>query len=120
MHDLLFENQSHLKRNQLGSYAEKLELDMPRYDLELDDEVYLQRVREHIEGAKAWAAVVGNDGVRHECLEQAGEPRSIVHHLHGAGGIRPGQRARNQVRVAGILLQDEQSQALPFGSTHVV
>ena len=52
MHDLLFENQSHLKRNQLGSYAEKLELDMPRYDLELDDEVYLQRVREHIEGAK--------------------------------------------------------------------
>jgi protein-disulfide isomerase len=52
MHDLLFENQSHLKRNQLGSYAEKLELDMPRFDLELDDEVYLQRVREHIEGAK--------------------------------------------------------------------
>jgi protein-disulfide isomerase len=52
MHDLLFENQSHLKRNQPGSYAEKLELDMPRFDLELDDEVYLQRVREHIEGAK--------------------------------------------------------------------
>jgi protein-disulfide isomerase len=52
MHDLLFDNQSHLKRNQLGSYAEKLELDMPRYDLELDDEVYLQRVREHIEGGK--------------------------------------------------------------------
>jgi len=50
MHDLLFENNSHLKRNQLGAYAEKLELDMPRFNLELDDEVYLQRVREQIEG----------------------------------------------------------------------
>jgi protein-disulfide isomerase len=50
MHDLLFENQSHLKLYQLRTYAEKLELDMPRYDLEVDDEVYLQRVREHIEG----------------------------------------------------------------------
>ena len=50
MHDLLFENQSHLKAHQLRTYAEKLELDMPRYDLEVDDEVYLQRVREHIEG----------------------------------------------------------------------
>jgi len=50
MHDLLFENQSHLKAHQLRTYAGKLELDMPRYDLEVDDEVYLQRVREHIEG----------------------------------------------------------------------
>jgi protein-disulfide isomerase len=50
MHDLLFANNSHLKRNQLGGYAEKLELDMPRFNLEVDDEVYLQRVREHIEG----------------------------------------------------------------------
>jgi len=50
MHDLLFDNQSHLKLHQLRSYAERLELDLARYDLEIDDEVYLQRVREHIEG----------------------------------------------------------------------
>lgn len=50
MHDLLFENQTHLKLNQLRGYAEKLELDMVRYDAEMKDEVYLQRVREHIEG----------------------------------------------------------------------
>lgn len=50
MHDLLFENQAHLKLNQLRGYAEKLELDMVRYDAEMKDEVYLQRVREHIEG----------------------------------------------------------------------
>jgi protein-disulfide isomerase len=50
MHDLLFDNQNHLKANQLHGYAEQLELDMARYAFEIEDEVYLQRVREHIEG----------------------------------------------------------------------
>jgi protein-disulfide isomerase len=50
MHDLLFDNQSHLKLNQLRGYAERLELDMIRFDAEMKDELYLQRVREHIEG----------------------------------------------------------------------
>ena len=48
MHDLLFENQSHLKPPHLRRYAEQLELDMARYDAEMADERYLQRVREHI------------------------------------------------------------------------
>ena len=52
MHDLLFDNQHHLKLKQLRGYAEKLELDMPRFDADMDDEVYLQRVREHIDGGK--------------------------------------------------------------------
>ena len=52
MHDLLYENQSHLKLNQLRNYAERLELDMVRYEAEMKDEVYLQRVREHVEGGK--------------------------------------------------------------------
>ena len=52
MHDLLFANQEHLKLPQLRHYAEELELDMPRYDREMDDTVHLQRVREHIEGAR--------------------------------------------------------------------
>ncbi|MEO8629880.1 MAG: DsbA family protein [Betaproteobacteria bacterium] len=51
MHDLLFEHQNHLKLPQLHGYAEKLELEMARYTGEMDDEVYLQRVREHMEGA---------------------------------------------------------------------
>ena len=50
MHDLLFDNQRHLKLPQLRSYAERLELDMVRYSAEMDDEVYLQRIREHIDG----------------------------------------------------------------------
>ena len=50
MHDLLFDNQQHLKLPQLRRYAEQLELDMPRYDADMADTVYLQRVREDIEG----------------------------------------------------------------------
>lgn len=49
MHDVLFENQRHLKLRQLRGYAETLELDMERFDSEMKDELYLQRVREHIE-----------------------------------------------------------------------
>lgn len=47
MHDLLFDNQLHLKAPQLRGYAERLQLDMARYTAELDDHIYLQRVREH-------------------------------------------------------------------------
>jgi protein-disulfide isomerase len=51
MHDLLFENQRHLKIANLREYAQRLELDMPRFIAEMDDEIYLQRVREHMAGA---------------------------------------------------------------------
>ena len=47
MHDLLFDNQLHLKATQLRAYAQRLPIDMARYTAEMDDHVYLQRVREH-------------------------------------------------------------------------
>lgn len=47
MHDLLFEHQHALKANNLRSYAGELELDMARFNAEMSDTVYLQRVREH-------------------------------------------------------------------------
>lgn len=50
MHGLLFDNQRHLKPSQLRSYAEQLELDMVRYDADMNDTLYLQRVREDMEG----------------------------------------------------------------------
>jgi protein-disulfide isomerase len=50
MHDLLFDNQRHLKIANLREYAQRLELDMPRFIAEMDDEIYLQRVREHMQG----------------------------------------------------------------------
>ena len=49
MHDLLFDNQAHLKLNQLRGYAEQLQLDLSRYAAEMDDHVYLQRIREHMQ-----------------------------------------------------------------------
>ncbi len=51
MHDLLFANQQHLQARHLHGYAEQLGLDMALYTSEMDDEVYLQRVREHIDSA---------------------------------------------------------------------
>ena len=40
MHDLLFENQSRLESRHLRTYAQRLELDMARYDYETSDEGY--------------------------------------------------------------------------------
>src|SRR4051812_21890547 len=47
MYDLLFDNQLHLDMQHLRGYAQALGLDMPRFTAEMDDEIYLQRVREH-------------------------------------------------------------------------
>jgi protein-disulfide isomerase len=49
MHDLLFENQPHLKLKQLRDCAQRLELVMERFDADMADEIYLQRIREQIE-----------------------------------------------------------------------
>jgi protein-disulfide isomerase len=53
MHDLLFANQEHLTLKHLHGYAERLQLDMALYTAEMDDHVYLQRVREHIASGRA-------------------------------------------------------------------
>ena len=53
MHDLLFDNPHHLKPQHQRGYAQRLELDMVRYDADMGDTVYLQRVREDIEGGSA-------------------------------------------------------------------
>ena len=49
MHDLLFDNQKHLKLDHLRDYAATLQLDMARFEAGLTDHVYLQRVREHVQ-----------------------------------------------------------------------
>ncbi len=52
MHDVLFRNQAHLKSTDLRRYAGELGIDMARYVAEIDDRIYLQKVREHIEGGR--------------------------------------------------------------------
>jgi protein-disulfide isomerase len=69
MHDLLFANQEHLKLKHLHAYAEQLEFDMARYTAEMDDHVYLQRVREHIDsgrhsGVRATPGFFVNDAIQ--------------------------------------------------------
>lgn len=53
MHDRLFENQAHLKPKFLRQYAADLELDMQRYDAEMEDHVYLQRIQESLASGRA-------------------------------------------------------------------
>lgn len=62
MHDLLFDNQLHLRRAQLRSYAERLNLDLARYTAEMDDDIYRQRIREHIDGGRR-SGVRGTPGI---------------------------------------------------------
>jgi protein-disulfide isomerase len=57
MHDVLLDNQAHLKTNHLRGYARRLELDSVRYEAEMEEQLYLQRVREQIDGG-------GKSGVR--------------------------------------------------------
>ncbi|HXX13083.1 MAG TPA: DsbA family protein [Burkholderiales bacterium] len=52
MYALLFEHQHELKLKDLRRYAAQLELDLERFDYELGDQVYRQRVNEHIDGAR--------------------------------------------------------------------
>jgi len=52
MHDALFDDQRHLDAAHLRRHAQGLELDLRRYDADMADTVYLQRVREDIEGAR--------------------------------------------------------------------
>jgi protein-disulfide isomerase len=52
MYQLLFDNQAHLGEKNLVRYASEAGLDMTRYVAEMDDHIYLQKVREHIEGAR--------------------------------------------------------------------
>ena len=56
MHDLLFEQQPQLKLKQLRGLAERLQLDMARYDAEMADHIYLQRIRGHMGSGRASGA----------------------------------------------------------------
>jgi protein-disulfide isomerase len=46
MHDLLFENQKRLRDEDLRAYAERIGLDLERFDKELSEHVHAPRVRE--------------------------------------------------------------------------
>ena len=52
MYELLFGNQQHLKEKHLLDYAGRIGLDIARYQNEMRDHVYLQRVQEHMESGR--------------------------------------------------------------------
>jgi protein-disulfide isomerase len=70
MHDLLLENQQHLDDEDLHGYAERLGLDVERFDAELAEHVHAERVREDFMGGVR-SGVNGTptffvNGVRHD------------------------------------------------------
>ena len=52
MYHRLFDSQQHLKDKDLQRYAQDLGLDMARYIAEMDDHIYLQKVREQADGGR--------------------------------------------------------------------
>lgn len=52
MYERLFANPHHLKEKHLFDYATQIGLDLPRYQNEMKDHVYLQRVQEHLQGGR--------------------------------------------------------------------
>jgi len=52
MHELLFSMQHHLKEKHLQAHAAELGLDMARYENEMRDHIYLQRVQEQIQSGQ--------------------------------------------------------------------
>jgi protein-disulfide isomerase len=50
MHDLLLENQRHLEDEDLRRYAQRLSLDLERFDRELAQHAHARRVREDLRG----------------------------------------------------------------------
>ncbi len=52
MHDALYRHAARLGPKDLHRYAVEIGLDPVRYTAEMDDHIYLQKVREHIDGAR--------------------------------------------------------------------
>ncbi|GAC1304387.1 MAG: hypothetical protein NVSMB10_07340 [Steroidobacteraceae bacterium] len=52
MYETLFRHQGHLKDKDLYRYAGEVGLDLVRYKAEMDDHIYLQKVREHLAGGR--------------------------------------------------------------------
>ena len=52
MHDALYRHAARLGPKDLQRYAVEIGLDPVRYTAEMDDHIYLQKVREHIDGAR--------------------------------------------------------------------
>jgi protein-disulfide isomerase len=52
MYHALFDNQAHLGDKSLLRYAGEIGLDVMRYGAEMDDHIYVQKVREHMDGAR--------------------------------------------------------------------
>ena len=50
MHELLYQNQNSLKKDDLMGYAKKIGLDMEKFTSDIDNKTYLQKIKDDFEG----------------------------------------------------------------------
>ena len=95
MHDLLFEKQEHLEQHQLLEYARTLGVDMARFTAEMDDHIYLQRVRENQKsGNESGVRGTPTFFVNGEMVDVSYGLRSLIVVVEGALGNRTDGQAR--------------------------
>jgi protein-disulfide isomerase len=87
MHDLLYENQRHLEATDLVGYAERLGLDVDRFQRELSEHVHAARVHEDFMGGVR-SGVNGTptfyvDGVRYEGSYEADALLDVLRQASG-------------------------------------
>jgi len=92
MHDLLYENQSHLLENDLRAYGEELGLDVDLFDKELAEHVHAERIHEDfMSGVRS--GVNGTptfyiNGARHD---DSYDTQTLLAALERAAGSGPGR-----------------------------
>ncbi|MGH2449240.1 MAG: DsbA family protein [Chloroflexota bacterium] len=87
MHDLLYQNQRHLRHEDLLRYAAELQLDLDRFQRDLTDHTYLGRIQEDVESGER-SGVPGTpcffiNGVRYEGPAQAAAMMAAIGHSQG-------------------------------------
>lgn len=82
MYDALFASAQHLSRHQIDSIAKSLNLDVPRFQKELDEHVWKSRIADDVQEARALGVKVTPtlfvDGFKLEGLQNAGVLTEIL------------------------------------------
>jgi protein-disulfide isomerase len=100
MHDMLFEHQQSLEDEALVAYAGKLGLDVARFEKELEEGAYADRVREDfLSGARSGVNGTPTFFINGQRFDGAADLESLSKAMSGEGKVRAGgERAKGQRR----------------------
>ena len=91
MHDHLYENQRHLREDDLRSYARAIELDRDMFDKELAEHVHADRVHEDfMSGVRSGVNGTPTFFINGVWYDDSYESETLLMALNGAAGIGAG------------------------------